>query len=283
MGIFKFLTSKAFFKHLAIAILVMVLLFWITIKAIDVYTNHGEAIGIPNLTGVEISQVDRMNPDGYFDFVVIDSVYDDHFDKGAIVLQDPAPGSKAKRGRKIYVTIVASQPEMIWMPDLVDLTLRQAVTELRASGLKLETLSFVRNFAKYAVLTQKFEGDTIIPGTEILKGSFIELVLGKGLNDEKLSVPFLIGKTETEAKNIITSSALNIGFLNFQDGRDKSHSRVYAQQPAGDRDDRVEYGAVVDLWLRSDLYFNFDSLMRVYESDTLGADTLINNILEPGK
>ena len=275
MGFFKFLSGKAFFKHLAIAVVATVFLFWLTLKALDIYTHHGEAYIIPDLTGVQYHNLQKIDGTEKFEFLVIDSVYDDHFQKGAIVLQDPPSNSKVKRGRKIYVTVVATQPEMVAVPDFVDLSLRQALNELKSNGLKLEKLEYVENFARNAVLAQRFEGDTIIPGVEVQKGSAIELVLGKGVNNEMIDVPFLIGKTEAEAITILNRSSFNVGFLKYFDERDKLHSRVFNQQPAGTTDYRVEYGTYVDLWFRSDIEFNFDSLVRAYESDTLGVDSLL--------
>lgn len=275
MGFFKFLLSKTFFKQLAITVVVVAVLFWLILKTLGIYTSHGESVDVPNLTGINYNNVDKIEGADQFEFLVIDSVFDDHFQKGAIVLQDPPPGSAVKQGRKVYVTVVATQPEMVFAPNLVDLSLRQALNELKASGLKLEKLEYVENFAKNAVLAQRFEGDTIRPGTEIQKGSAIELVLGKGLKGDKIKVPFLIGKTESEAINILSNSSFNIGFLNYFDERDKMHSRVYSQQPEAKENYNVEYGTLVDLWFRSDLVFDFDSLLIVYAADTLGADTLI--------
>lgn len=266
MGFFKFLVSKAFFKHLAIAIVWVALMLWLTLQVLKFYTNHGEEIEVPGLTGIRIDKLPQMEIEGDFNYVVIDSVYDDHFSKGEIVLQDPPPGSKVKSGRKIYVTIVASQPEMIYMPDLVDLSLRQALSELKASSLKLDKLEYVANFARNAVLAQRIEGDTIEVGTEVLKGTPVELVLGAGLGNEKTDVPFLIGMTEADAIKLLNTSGFNVGYMKYFDGRDKIHSRVYEQQPPANEDIKAEYGTYVDLWFRNEQYFNFDSLVEAYRN-----------------
>jgi len=280
MGFFNFLKSRVFFKHLAIAVVVVALLFWLTLKALDIYTHQGEALVVPNLTGIQYNELLKIDDADDFQFLIIDSVYDDHFQKGAIVLQDPPSGSKVKLGRKIYVTVVATQPEMVVVPDFVDLSLRQALNELKANDLKLEKLEYIKNFARNAVLAQKFEGDTVPPGMEVQKGSSIELVLGKGVDDATIEVPLLIGKTEAEAISLLNSSSFNIGFLNYFDDRDKLHSRVYNQQPLGLGDLKVDYGSYVDLWFRSDLDFNFDSLLVTYESDSLRADSLMMELLK---
>lgn len=274
MSFIKFLKSKAFFKHFGIAILLVLIFLWLTVQALNIYTQHGDEIEVIDLTGMRVDELPDVNMDGAFDYVVIDSVYDDHFNKGEIVLQDPLPGSKVKSGRKIYITIVASQPEMVEMPDLVDLSLRQALNELKASSLKLDKLHYVSNFAKNAVLAQMIEGDTVIAGTDVLKGTPVELILGKGLNNEKIKVPFLIGLTEQEAIQRLNNASFNVGYLKYVDGRDKVHARVYEQQPSTRDEVKVEYGAYVDLWFRNDLYFNFDSLVEFYNADTLITDDL---------
>lgn len=273
MGLLKFLTSRVFLKHLGIAILLIAFLVWLTIRVLKLYTNHGSEIKVRDLTGIRIDKLPDMDIEGDFDYVVIDSVYDDHFSKGEIVLQDPPPGSKVKSGRKIYVTIVASQPEMVRMPDLVDLSLRQALAELKAHSLKLDNLDYVPNFAKNAVLAQRIEGDTVDVGTEVLKGTPVELVLGAGLDNEKINVPFLIGMTESEAIRLLNTSGFNVGYLKYLDGRDKIHSRVYEQQPPRKGDVKADYGTYVDLWFRNDRFFNFDSLVEAYRTENIDAVT----------
>jgi beta-lactam-binding protein with PASTA domain len=281
MGFLKFLLSRVFLKHFSIAALVLMLFLFVTVWALDFYTQHGKEIEVPALTGVNLEELKSSELNDLFRFVVIDSVYDDHFNKGEIVLQDPIQGSKVKKGRKIYLTTVATQPEMITMPDLVDLSLRQALNELRASGLKLEKLSYITYFAKNAVLAQLIQGDTVPTGTKILKGTPVELVLGKGLQNDQTNVPFLIGMTEQEALRLINHSSLNVGYLNYDDGRDKLHSRVYEQQPPGTDGRMAEYGAYIDLWFKSDINFNFDSLVESILSppDTLEVEEIINEEL----
>lgn len=274
MGLLKFIASKAFFKQLGISIIITVAVFWLAFTALNFYTGHGDEVKVPGLTGVNIGDLEQLNFEGNFEYVVIDSVYDDHFNQREIVLQDPLPGSMVKEGRKIYMTIVATQPEMVTMPDLVDLSLRQALIELKSNSLKLEKLAYVTHFAKNAVLAQKVESDTVVSGTEVLKGTPVELILGKGLNNEKIEIPFLIGMTENEAIKILNNSSLNVGYLKYLDGRDKLNSRVYLQQPPGIEDGKAEFGTYVDLWFRTGLHFNFDSLVQSYDADTLRADTL---------
>ncbi len=269
MGLRNFLISRTFLKHLSIAVAGIIVLVWIAIKSLAIYTNHGEEIEVPDLIGLNYLELKHFDPDHKFKFLVIDSIFNDSFQKGSIVLQDPPAGSKVKIGRKIYLTVVTSQPEMVLMPNLVDLSLRQAIVNLKAANLKVEKLSYIENMAVNAVLSQKFKGEIIEPGTEILKNSPIELVVGKGLREEKNSVPNLIGKTEEQAIELVLQSGFNKGYLTFPNTRDTGKYRVYKQQPSWNYDKTAEFGSHIDLWFRSELQFNFDSLLQTLTADTL--------------
>lgn len=272
MGFRKFLISKLFFKHLALSVAGGVLVVWLSIQMLDFYTSHGEAIEVPQMTGLQLNELNRVDPKGNFRFVVIDSVFDERYERGAIFLQDPPPGSRVKSGRKIYLTVVATQPETVKMPDLVDLSLRQALSGIRSAGLKVERLEYVSNMAKNAVLAQKFERQEILPGTEILKGSAIELVLGKGLHDEKADIPDLFKKTDSEAFTLIHQSSLNIGLLIYSDPMNKENARVYRQSPSAGRDGKADFGAFIDLWLTSDPNFNFEAYRIANPEDSISQE-----------
>ena len=134
--------SKIFLKNLAIAVVALALLLWIAMMSINLYTRHGENIRVPMFTGLHAAQLAEHNQANDFEFIIVDSIYDDKYHKGEVVLQNPYPGATVKRGRKIYVTIVASAPEMVKMPNLRDLSLRQAVNQLKIAGLQAGTLTY---------------------------------------------------------------------------------------------------------------------------------------------
>lgn len=66
------------------------------------------------------------------------------------------------------------------MPDLRDLSLRQAQSMLESSGLKMGKLLFIKSFDEDAVQNQLFLNKVIAPGTKIEKGSAIDLQVGMG-------------------------------------------------------------------------------------------------------
>ncbi len=74
-------------------------------------------------------------------YQVIDSVYTSLVPRGCVAEQNPKPGFKVKKWRNIALTINAFSPEMVAMPNLVDLPLRQAIAlieELRTGNGNIE-------------------------------------------------------------------------------------------------------------------------------------------------
>lgn len=269
MGLGRFLISKVFFKSLLIAIGLIVAILLITWGGLAIYTRHGKHLAVPDYTGITIPDIENYRIGGEFEFIILDSIYDNNLTKGSIVSQDPPPNSRVKKGRKIYLTTVAILPEQVRMPDLVDLTFRQAMSTLETYGMKIGKLEYVPDIAKNAVLQQLYEGEVIDPGTFIPKGSYIDLILGQGLGSERISVPFLLGLTQEEAQRQIRERFLNVGANIFEtEDEADTTARVYKQNPPWRNDAFLRMGQQIDLWYRSDLEFNFDSLLHSYFPDS---------------
>jgi beta-lactam-binding protein with PASTA domain len=281
MSVKTFLTSKVFLKNLALAMVALAVILWITMGGINLYTRHGKNITVPMFTGLHATQLTEHDQANDFEFIIIDSIYDDKYNKGEIVLQDPYPGATVKPGRKVYLTIVATAPEMVKMPDLRDLSLRQAVNQLKIAGLQAGTLTYETNFARNAVLDQQLEGETIAPGTEVMKGTHIDLTLGTGLNNQKTTVPPLIGMTLQEASEAVLNASLNMGRIQYLDGNSNDPMRVYAQQPDWRETEWTDMGTPVKLWMRSEAFYDFDSLMQSVNNPPAELDTIINQEEEP--
>ena len=188
MNFLRFLFSKKFLKHLLIATGITVVLIWITLQSLAWYTKHNDYIIVPDFRSLNFQGV-LGNPDfNNYQFSVIDSVFDADKPKGSILTQDPFPGAKVKKNRMVYMTITSVVPEKTTMPDLRDLTLRQAQTMLESAGLKLGKLLYIRSFDEDAVQNQLFEGKTINAGSMLNKGSVITLTVGMGAKASEVKI-----------------------------------------------------------------------------------------------
>ena len=180
MDFLQFVFSKKFLKHFLIATGITIMLIWLTLQSLSWYTKHSDYLIVPDFRGLYIHEVLGSPDNRNYQFSVVDSIFDVDKPNGSILSQDPFPGSKVKKNRMVYLTITTLVPEKTTMPDLRDLTLRQAQTMLESAGLKLGRLLYIRSFDEDAVQNQLFEGRSIREGTVIEKGSVIDLTVGMG-------------------------------------------------------------------------------------------------------
>ena len=256
MGFLRFIKSKYFWIHTGLAIVLSISLLWFILKVINVYTLHGQSIEVPDFSGKHVEELEDYADDYDVTYEVIDSVYDLSLEKGSVIMQDPARGTKVKDDRKVYLTVVAMKAEQVEMPDLKDLTLRQATAMLETYGLRVGKLKYVPDIARNAVLQQKFNGRTIEEGALIEKGSKIDLILGQGEDNEKVEIPEVYGMKQGEAIRTLKANSLNVGKEIFEDGADTTVSRVYKLKP-GERS-IVTMGTTVDIYYKSEKKHNFN-------------------------
>jgi len=268
MSFFGFLIKKRFYLHLGLSIVLTVILFFIVLQFIKIYSNHGDTYVLPDFSGKTLADIETERYDQLYEFIVIDSIFDSHNPKGSIVIQNPPAGSVVKQYRKVYVTLVAYSTEKVEMPDLIDLSLRQAVNSLRSKGLEVNYLQYVEDFAGNAILEQLYEGEVIEASTIIEKSAGIVLVVGLG-RENQAPVPFLIGLRLSDAIDAINKASFNVGNIYFLEEEDQEHDRVYRQSPAWDPDGHMFKGRTMNISLRSDLEFDFEALIQELRPDTL--------------
>ena len=106
------------------------------------------------------------------------------------------------------------------------------------------------------MLRQRFNGKDIIPGDSISKGSFIDLVLGKGLSDEMTAIPLLTGLKLEEARLLATHRFLRIGGIlddnTITTEEERTEAWVYQQRPDTGSRARLPLGSSIDVWITLD-------------------------------
>ncbi|MBN8697812.1 MAG: PASTA domain-containing protein [Bacteroidetes bacterium] len=252
-GVFQFIKSKTFLKHLGIYLGVMILLILIITYWLNSTTKHGESIKVPDFNGVKLGDLDQFVADKKVRYLVIDSIYDLQSPKGVVVRQEPEANAEVKENRMIYLYVTSILPPSIEMPKLIDRSLRQATAMITSYGLKLNpAIKFVPDQCANCVLDQLVKGKRIAPGDIIEKGTVITLVVGKGLSDEEVGVPCLFGLGRKDAIQKLAESSLSIGVVTYDEPKDSAISVVYRQSPSCGKDNNVNMGATVDLYMTSD-------------------------------
>ncbi|HAJ99175.1 MAG TPA: hypothetical protein DCM62_04045 [Bacteroidales bacterium] len=257
MHIKQFIQSKLFIKHLFIILITGLGLLWFTMQLLNVYTRHGNYIQVPDLAGLTLDEAQELLDDYNLRYTLNDSIHDATLPGGTIARQDPESGMEVKRNRRVYLTIVAVLPEQVPMPNLVDLSFRQAAALLSSYGLSIGNLSYRVDIAQNAILEQRIGNSPIEAGTLVNKGTSIDLVIGQGLGQNLVAVPMLIGQTRAEAIATLQRSSLSVGLEDFLDEAN-DNPRVYQQTPDPTlRSQFLLAGQPVNLVYRSANRFDF--------------------------
>jgi beta-lactam-binding protein with PASTA domain len=272
MSLKNFLLSKTFFKNLGFAIVIVVAAIMMLLIWMNLYTRHGQARAVPNFVGLTMDQTIRLAQKSRLRYQVIDSIYTTVVPLGCIAEQNPKPGFKVKKWRNIILTINAFHPEMVAMPNLVNLPKRQAILLAESSGLEVGQLKYRPDLSIDVVIDQEYNGRKIMEHDSIQKGSVIDLILGKGLSNQRTSIPDLIGLKLNPSKNKILGSSLNLGTFVYDNTirskADSLNAFVYKQNPEFNPNATLQLGSAMYLWLTVDSA-KMHASPAIIDSDTL--------------
>lgn len=244
---------KSFGVHiLTIAIIIVLLLTGVSF-VLNGLTRHGESLTVPDIKGMRIEDAERALAEKKLRFMVTDSMYFADKPKLSVLEQNPVPQSKVKEGRVIYITLNADAAPMIPLPNLIDVSMRQASAILLSAGLKAGKLIYKPDIAQNVVLDMMYRGRPVAANTRVPKGSTIDLVLGDGMGGADVPLPDLEGLTLEEANNLLSSSSLNIGSVVYEGPiRDSASAKVSRQVPAYSEGVMLKGGHTVDLYLEQE-------------------------------
>lgn len=254
-------------KHLLAMLAVTLVILVIVFLGIKIYARQGSEFELPSLVGADIEDL-RADASLDVNYVILDSIYDEHDEGGKVLTQDPKAGTMVKKGRKVYVTITAYSADKAFLPDLNDLSVRQAISQLASVGLQGGKLKFVESPDRNAVLSVTQNGRTLQAGQQLIRGSRVDLVVGLGDEGGFTIVPFVIGKTAKEARRDLLSASLNVGADYYDAGTNRANAVVYRQEPSYTGISRYPLGTSVQLYYRNASDQEVERMVRDFKIDS---------------
>ena len=214
------------------------------------YTHHGEEVEIPQITGLYIPEAEALLANSGLTIDVIDSTYSQRVPLGTIVEQTPPAESHAKRGRAVYVVLNASAHRQVTLPELHDISYRQAESILRQLNLTVSEVLYEPNEYRDLVLDIR-QGETALEaGDKLTEGESVVLVVGQGKGTAIVITPDVRGKHVMEVRGLLMEKHLTIGNVHYDEEvteENKDLFMVYKQEPQSDS--HVLEGTAVQLYL----------------------------------
>lgn len=185
----SFIRSKLFLIQLGLALMVSIVLVILILQWLKSSTNHNEFVEVPDLSKLSLMEMRGKIENADLRYEVLDSAnYNPDFPRFSIIDQNPLAGAKVKKNRKIYVTVNPSGYKKVTIPNIIQVTQRNASSMLRAVGLEVERVTYIDELGKDMVYYIKHKGKNISPGDKLPKTSKIELICGNGTITERAQI-----------------------------------------------------------------------------------------------
>jgi beta-lactam-binding protein with PASTA domain len=165
--------------------------------------------------------------------------------QGTVIAQQPSAGNRVRKGSAVALVLASPMPqERVKVPSVIGRTESQAAAMLTQAGLRKGGVSSRPSSATRGTVIeqQPSAGNLVRQGTEIA------LVLASPMPQERVKVPSVIGRTESQAAAILTKVGLRKGTVGRRPSS-ATQGTVIAQKPSAGN--QVPRGTAVALVLAS--------------------------------
>lgn len=200
--------------------------------------NKVEEISMPDLTGQNINNI--TNDDTYKDLKIeiISTDYTNDYEKDIIFEQNIRPGQRVKKNTLVRVKVSLGK-KLIEVPDTYNSDYNQAQQELKNLGFNF---TIVRQFDSNIAIDRVIKTEPA-KGNHVAKGTEIKIYVSMGKQTQNVTVPNLIGKTESEAKTLLDSLKIkyNISYVNSKEPKGNVVNQSVSPNSV------IEEGALIEL------------------------------------
>ncbi len=171
------------------------------------FDNNSDDIQVPTLIGKELSAVlsDPQYAENY-NIIENESMYNDTFEEGYIIDQEPSAGRRIKPDSNIYVTVSLGE-KTITLPDISNYEYRYAQLQLTKLDLTYKVEHELSDDIAQGNVTRT-EPEAL---SDVKKGDVITIYVSLGKEVILTTVPNLIGENEGEAQRLLEKNSLVLG------------------------------------------------------------------------
>ena len=229
----------------ACIVLLVFLVLLADIVIMPILTHHGIEKELPDVTELTFEDAQKVLAESGFTIIKDGEKFDDHYEAGTVISQNPLPFSSVKKGRRIYV-IVSAGEKMVKVPKITGSSERESEFVLKQAGLVLGEIFYeYDNYYPKSVVCRQ----SLPEGSEVKEQEIIDITVSLGHMPASFIVPDVSGRSLEEAGKIIQKAGLKIGKVTKRKNRKLLPDTVIDQSP--DPGEETERGAKVDLVVSS--------------------------------
>lgn len=181
MKIWDQFKSKSLTKQIFLMVSVVFIVFFLVYNSLMIYTKHNRYIEVPNLSGLNLDDAIDVLKKNRLKYEVLDSSkFFVEIPNYSIISQIPLEKELVKKNRKIYLNVNPRNFQKVSLPNVIQITKRNAESILTALGFQVLEYNYVDDIGKDMVLDVLYEGEKILPGQKIPMNSGLSLILGNG-------------------------------------------------------------------------------------------------------
>ena len=197
--------------------------------------NRVKQVQIPDLVEMNIEDAKTKLDELKLKYSVTEEFSPEGKEAGLVMAQEPRYQENYKINEDTILKLTVSKGlEMVTVPKVTGLTKDEAILKLDVANLAVEIAEEINDkIQEGVVISQDVEADT-----EIAKNSTVKIVVSLGRGIKEVTVPYLIGKTEADAKKTIEAAELKVGEIRY--GTDKTQTNGVVLKQSIEEDKKVD-------------------------------------------
>ena len=171
-------------KNILLALLLLIVLIFIVMLWLNIYTHHGQQINVPDVKGMQVEEAALFFRQTSLQYEVIDSMFVRNKPAGSILETNPPAGTNVKKSRTIYLTVNSTTAQMLIVPQVMNMSRRQAEATLRTLGFESIRIRSVPEAYKDLVLgLEKPGGIAVMADERIPANTPLVLLVSSGAGE----------------------------------------------------------------------------------------------------
>lgn len=209
-----------------------------------VLSIKGEDVNVPDLYKMTTTEAVQLLSDIDLKLKIAEErLFSKDIEEGRILRQEPEAGTSVKRNVSVRVVLSAGT-KTITVPSLVGNSARDAASVFASKDLNLTNVSEV--FCNY-IIANNIISQEPPPGSSMLKGSRVNILVSLGAREQIFVMPDLIGQDYDRVVNHLEGAGFRVGNVYYHDYPGAKSKVIIMQFPKAGYS--IHKTDIINLWV----------------------------------